>query len=146
MKWNWGTKLALAMAVFMVMIIVFVILMMRESVDLVEKDYYPKGQAYEEMIAKKSNTAPYTDEITLVVTAQQAQLRFPAFFDPARMSGTVHLYNRVEASADKMFELKTNAEGLFIFPVEGMNGRFLAKIDWEFEGKKYYVEKSLDLN
>lgn len=145
MKWNWGTKLAIAMAAFMLMIIIFAVRMMRESVDLVEKDYYPKGQAYQQMIDKKANAAPYADSIHINIEDGFIKLRFPVSFPPEKITGTAHLYDRVTETGDKLFTLTVGAGGQFWLPVNQNKGRYIVKIDWVCEQKAYYVEKPIDL-
>jgi len=146
MKWNWGTKLAIAMAAFMIMIIIFAILMMRESVDLVEKDYYPKGQAFQDLIQKKSNAEPFAELIRLEANNGVLQIHFPEFFNPSGLKGNLFFYNRVKDAGDMTFELSANTEGAFTVPLDGLSGRYIVKIDWEYEGVPYFVEKSFDIN
>jgi len=146
MKWNWGTKLAIAMAAFMIMIIIFATLMMRESVDLVERDYYPKGQAFQDLIQKKSNAEPYAEQIQLIAKDGALQINFPDFFIPSNLKGTVFFYNRVKDTGDMTYELSSNPDGAFVVPIAGLSGRYIVKIDWEYEGISYFVEKSFDVN
>ncbi len=145
MKWNWGTKLMIAMAAFMVMVIIFVVLMMRESVSLVERDYYPKGQTHQELIIKKTNAGSIGNEINLVKKDGKLLLVFPERFNPTLISGTVHMYHRIDDTMDLFTELASNNDGAFDISVTGLNGRYIAKIDWSYEGTDYYVEKSVDL-
>ncbi len=145
MKWNWGTKLALAMAAFMIMIIIFAVMMMRENIQLVEKDYYPKGQAFQELIQKKTNTVPFEAEIQYTVGQGQLQIMFPAFFEPDQTKGTVLFYNRVEEFGDKTFELVPDANGVFVLPLPDLKGRYIAKIDWTYKNQGYYTEKTIEI-
>lgn len=145
MKWNWGTKLMIAMAAFMVMVIIFVVLMMRESISLVEKDYYPKGQTHQELIDKKRNAGNLGEGITVIKKEGVISFVFPENFKPELISGTVHMYHRIDDTMDWFTDLKPNSEGVFDVSVEGLSGRYIAKIDWSYEGTDYYVEKSLDL-
>lgn len=145
MKWNWGTKLALWMAAFMLMIIVFVVLMMRENVSLVEKDYYPKGQSHQDLIDKKRNTGNVDELIRFEKTEQGLKLVFPDFFDKEAIRGNVHFYQRMDAGGDKIVALEHYDSVGFILPIEGLNGRYIGRIDWEYEGVAYYSEKSITL-
>jgi hypothetical protein len=145
MKWNWGTKLMIAMAAFMVMVIIFVVLMMRESVSLVEKNYYPKGQTHQELIDKKRNAVNISEGITVIKKEGAVSLVFPEIFDPKLIKGSVHMYHRIDDTRDWFIDLIPNVEGAFDIKVDGPSGRYIAKIDWSYEGTDYYVEKSIDL-
>lgn len=146
MKWNWGTKLVLAMAAFMAMIIIFVVLMMREDIHLVEKSYYPKGLTFQEMIDKKGRGAAFDDSISVAVNSNLIVLSFPATIDPAGVSGSLHVYNRMEETGDRVFDLKADEDGEFVFPVDGLDGRYILKIDWKYGDKTYYNEKKVTIS
>lgn len=144
-KWNWGTKLVIAMAAFMIMVVLFVVRMVREDVDLVEKDYYPKGQAYQDLIDKRSNAAGFADQILLTVEQGVVRISFPTSFNPAKIEGTVHFYQRVAEQNDRLVKLTVDANHFFSYPAKSLSGRYIVKIDWAYEGEAYYVEKNMNL-
>jgi len=145
MKWNWGTKLALAMAAFMIMVIVFVVLMFRESVDLVEKDYYPKGQAYQQQIDKKNNAAGMEELVSLGMNDGFVEVKFPGNMMPDSIRGEVQFYNRVTDLKDRFASLRVDSAHVFRYPSADLHGRYLVKIDWTYLGTPYYLEKSITI-
>jgi hypothetical protein len=52
---NWGKGLAISLGIFITFIVVMVVIMMRDDDSLYEKDYYEKGEAHTEVMAKKEN-------------------------------------------------------------------------------------------
>ena len=58
-KWNWGTKLVIAIILFMGFIFVLVYLSTQNTIDLVERDYYPKGLKYQNRIEEIKNASMY---------------------------------------------------------------------------------------
>ena len=144
-KWNWGTKLVIAMAAFMLMILGFVAFMVRQDVSLVEKDYYPRGQAYQEMIEKTRNTDPHASEIVAGYDENFVYVSFPSFFRPEAVSGKVHFYHRVSDVNDFFTELILDENGFFSYPVQRLKGRYIIKLDWEQDGIEYYTEKNLTI-
>ncbi len=143
MKWNWGTKLVIAMAAFMIMVIAMVIYMMRQDVSLVEPDYYPRGQAYEELIQKARNTIPFAEDIQAKVENGTVMVVFPPFFEPEATKGEVHFYHRMSDSGDHHVDLVLDNSGLFSYPSSELKGRYVLKIDWEQHGIGYYTEKNI---
>ena len=143
MKWNWGTKLVLAMAAFMSMLIIFAVLMMREEVPLVERTYYPKGQAFQETIVKRNRAKAFNDSIVATQQGSEIILRFPKLFCPDSISGSVHLYNRMTENGDRLFALQADVQGQFVFPKDGLNGRSILSSVWQYDNIVYYTEKSL---
>jgi hypothetical protein len=145
MKWNWGTKLVVSMAAFMTMVIVFVVLMMQQSVDLVESDYYPKGQAHQQLIDKRNNAAVFADSILVKHLNDMVQIQFPQKAITGKVEGKVHFYQRVSDKNDQVAKLTVDSLGIFRFPANLLKGRYVVKIDWISGGNEYYAEKTLDL-
>ncbi len=145
MKWNWGTKLFIATAAFMVMLIIFAILMMKERISLVEKDYYPKGQDYQQQIDKKNNANSLSDQISVDVTGNELILQFPEPLIPGSISGSIQFYNVVDDLFDKYVTLEVDTNGQMRIPIELSKGRYLMKMDWKHEGSLYYTEKSFQI-
>jgi hypothetical protein len=144
-QWNWPTKLVVAMAAFMLMIISLVIFMFQQDISLVEKDYYPRGQVFQEMIDKVQNTVPYANDIIAKVEDNEVHVAFPAFFRPEKVEGHVHFYSRIDDSNDRFADLTLNEDGVFIYPVNGLKGRFILKISWQQERTDYYTEKNISV-
>ncbi len=143
--WNWGTKIVIGLAAFMLLIVGFVIRMAMEDVSLVEKDYYPKGQAYQQLLDRVQNTVPYAQEITAMVENETLKVSFPGFFRPQAVTGNVHLYNRVSDKGDIEIALKLDDNSVFSYDASGLRGRYIIKIEWEQDGVEYYTEKKLTL-
>lgn len=144
-KWNWGTKLVLAMAAFMIMVIALVVVMFQQDVSLVEADYYPRGQAYQEMIQKTQNTIPYATDITASYENGIILISFPDFFKPDDVDGTVHFYKRTSDTGDRYAMLTLDQNNAFTYKAVGLKGRYIIKIDWVQDGVGYYTEKNLTI-
>jgi len=144
-KWHWGTKLLLAMLAFMIMVIAFGIRMFQEPVDLVEKDYYPKGQAHQELINKRNNAAGFDDQIAVKVDRGVLQISFPESLNRSEIQGTVHFYQRISDQHDKHVKLVVDTGHMFNFPAQALQGRYIVKIDWSYRGVQFYNEKSITL-
>ncbi len=144
-KWNWGTKLVLAMAAFMIMVIALVVVMFQQDISLVEVDYYPRGQAHQELIQKTQNTIPYATEIIATYERGNILIGFPGFFKPAALNGTVHFYNRTTDTGDRYATLALDQNNTFTYKAVGLKGRYIIKIDWVQDGVGYYTEKNLSI-
>jgi len=138
-KWNWGTKLTLFIILFMLLILSFVYRSFQRDVNLVEKDYYPKGLQYQQRIDEMKNARMFEPQIIVEQQKNKLVLHLPIihpdtgnvlFFRP---SGNKYDVTRVmpHDSIDQMqFENK-----LF------KKGHYGLKVYWEESGKKFYVEK-----
>lgn len=144
-RWNWGTWIVISAASFMLMVVVMILHMSGEDFSLVEKDYYPKGNAHQELLNKIKNTAPWVKDISAEIRNDTLLIRFPDFFSPTEIKGDVELYDRVSLSGDRRFALSAGPDSLFRFPVEGIKGRFIIKIGWQYRNTDYYTEKKAEV-
>lgn len=145
MKWNFGTFLIFLLLSFMTLITVLVILISRESIDLVERDYYPRAINHQDLINKRFNAQPFENRINLRVEGENICITFPEELEPDKISGTVHFYQRVSEKYDRYAELKIQDDHRFYFPHRSMKGRYIARIDWAYDNNKYYTEKTFTL-
>jgi hypothetical protein len=143
--WHFGTKAVLGLGLFILMIAVLIVRMAQEDISLVEKDYYPKGQAYQELLDKVQNTVPYATDIHTRLENDMVIIAFPDFFRPESINGQVHFYHRVTDTRDIHTTLKLNSDGVFVYPAGDMKGRFILKIDWLQDGIAYYTEKNITI-
>ena len=65
MKMNWGTGMAITMVAFMAFIIVLAVKMSNIETNLVEKDYYEKGQNFDKINEMKSNFIKKGDVLSI---------------------------------------------------------------------------------
>ena len=126
MKWNWGTKLVVAMAVFMGFIIVLVIQSAKNDVNLVEKDYYPKGLKYQDRLDEIENAAP---------------------FQIKPDTGSLYFFRPSDTDFDKLYKLEPNSKYAQFLPKNDFQkGKYLVKIYWQENNMGYYVEKPFYFN
>jgi len=145
MKINWGTKLVMAMAAFMTMLIIFVVLMMREDVNLVESDYYPKGQNYQAIIDKKQHADALNEALIVGYSDGFISMQFPKKLVYNNFSGIVHGYNRMDSKKDFTIILKSDSSSLLHYQIDKLHGRYILKTEWENAGVSYFNENVLNI-
>jgi hypothetical protein len=145
MKFNWGTKLAIAMAAFMIMIIIFVVLMASQKVELVEPDYYPKGQNYQEHMNNKLRADQLPEAVKIAVEDCKLKIIFPAQFEYSKLTGIVDFHHRSESNKDYQTELKPDQSGISTHEIGQLHGRYILQIEWKYNDKTYFSEESLNL-
>lgn len=132
MKWNWGTKLFFAAALFIVFIIVLVTAMMREKIELVEKDYYESGLNYENELEKYRRTEGLDHKIVYVDSTQQ--LLFSSAMG-GNIQGTVFFYRPNQSSKDYTITFALNEYGSCTIPTQSMDkGLWKVKFEWMLNG------------
>ncbi len=137
-KWNWGTKLALWIILFMGFILVFVFLSVRNSIMLVEKNYYPKGLKFQTRIDERYNSFHLKDDFRVSRENDQVVLYCP----PIRPdSGTVVFYRHNDNLLDQHYTIGPDTASKMHFNAgKFRKGRYLVKVHWFENEKGYYVE------
>jgi len=138
-KWNWGTKLAIWIVAFIVFMLTLVYLTTTYEVNLVEKDYYPKGLMYQTRIDAIQNA----DSINAVFSTSQDEnnivLNIP---DIQADSGTILFFRPSGNSLDRTYELIIVDDHRLVFPINNFEyGKYILKINWFHSNKEYYVEQ-----
>ncbi len=144
MKWNWGTKILISMIVFMLFLTVFFVLMMRQNFYLVEKDYYPKGLEYQQRIDKMENAKQLDEQVKIDNRKEFLVFTFQSFFNADEIDGKIVLYRPSDGRRDVSISIELDSSRQFFYPVKNLiTGKYLVKIDYKYNDKEYYQEKSI---
>jgi hypothetical protein len=143
MKWNWGTKLLIAIILFMGLIFYLVYLSTKQDLNLVEKDYYPKGLKYQTRINEIKNAVPFKDQIQIIQTDDDIILTLP---DINPDSGTIVLFRPSNERLDINSDINPVTLHKMYFPYKKFKkGLYKYKIEWFENGKGYYLENSFNI-
>lgn len=143
-KWNWGTKLTLWIIVFMLFIFILVFFSFKNTILLVERDYYPKGLKFQDRIDERNNALAIKDQFLVEQSESFVIISFPEI---QADTGTVVFYRHNNNLLDQTVAIKPDTAGKMHFPVNDFRkGKYLVKIHWFEKGKGYFVEKQFFFN
>lgn len=139
-KWNWGTKLTIVIIMFMLLILSFVYRSFQRDVNLVEKDYYPKGLEYQQRIDEIKSGRRFEHQVSLVQKAGKVILHLPLIKPD---SGMV-LFFRPSSTHDDIRKLMPHdsLNQMEFDNKQFIAGRYILKLYWEQNSHKYFIEKS----
>ncbi len=113
-KWNWGTKLVIAIILFMGFIFVLVYLSTQNAIDLVERDYYPKGLKYQTRIEEIKNASIYHDRFNIKRENNQMVLSIPLIDAD---SGSIVFFRPSNQLLDFASKIQPDSTGFMYFPI-----------------------------
>jgi hypothetical protein len=146
-KWNWGTKLFIAMALFLIMLMTFVYMTTLQDHPLVEDEYYQKSLIYQEKLDKIENAKNLNENVKVELGSKYLSITFQSFFNPDSISGTIQIYRPSDPDFDINIRIKPDSNGALYLPAEKLHkGKYIVKIDYNYDGKGYYEEKSIFVN
>ncbi len=139
-KWNWGTKLALWIIAFILFILTLVYLSLGYDVNLVEKDYYPKGLIYQERIDAIKNARNAGSDIGFEQYDQQIVV---SLTNCIADSGTVYFFRPSTTDEDIIVDIIDIINKPALPLSEFITGKYLVKVNWWHKNNEYYLEKAL---
>ena len=138
---HFGHSIALFYFFFVCTLIVVVVKSLAFDNSLVTEAYYQRDINYQQEYDRRSNSLRLAESPHI----EKNRLHIPADL-AADAQGTVLLYRPSSSRHDRELPLQLDASGGMDLPVTGLPaGRYVAIIEWEAAGRKYYDELDLYL-
>lgn len=141
-SFNWGHGIIVTFVLFGAFMAYFYVNMSKESIELVGKNYYADGQAFQQKINEREQTAALTSKASLAFSAdfQQAKIQFP----PSISKGSLVFYRPSNAHLDKTLSVSADSTGLALINTPFLvKGPWNVSLSWEKEGKSYIEEQRI---
>lgn len=146
MKINWGTGIFIFLVIFFIAIFSFVYFAYLQPVHLVEEDYYPKELNYDQLIEKRQNLKLLGEEIRLVQNNKLITLNFPASQKTDKIEGEILIYRPSDSKADLKYKINLDTLNSQTIKAKNLlNGKYIVKVDWSYQNKKFYQELTIIL-
>lgn len=140
-KWNWGTKLALWIVAFVLFILSLVYMSLGYDVNLVEKDYYPKGLAYQDRINAIDNAMNLNISFNVSQLDNNISIITPEIHSD---SGTITFFRPSDVDADRVYKLLVNKQ-VTIPVVDFQRGKYIVKFHWWYDNQEFYMEEIINI-
>jgi nitrogen fixation protein FixH len=141
-SFNWGHGIIVTFVLFGVFMAYFYIHMSKESIELVGKNYYADGQAFQQKIKEREQTAALASKATWEYSAdfRQAKIQFPNEVK----RGTLVFYRPSNAALDKTLEIAADTSGLAFINTDFLiKGPWNVSLKWKKNGKNYVEEQRI---
>lgn len=140
----WPIAIGVVLVLFVLGVVGIGLFSVTQRHDLVVKDYYDAGLAYQQQVESEERAAeggtPYA--VARLAQPRGVRLTFAERFRNRPLEGTVTLYRPSNAGFDKSFELALDGEGRQLIPMEKLPaGYWKVKVTWTLEGEEYYHEE-----
>ena len=144
MKFNWGTGIVLTLIVFVSGMGLLVYLSFQQKINLVSKEYYPKGLVYEDHIVKLKNVAALKEPVKIEESNKVIKITYPEFFKGKKTEGTVSVYRPSDFELDHKFKMAINKTLVQQIKIDELiKGKYYVKLEWISDSVAYYYEKDI---
>jgi len=144
---NWGYKLLATFIVFGTGMSFLVYRSMKTNYELVDKDYYNRELAYQQVIDNSNRAKQLKEDVVVTLNGDAVELKFPATFAGKQVKGNIHFYCAFDESNDRRFTINPDTSGIQVIRRDGLKPvTYTIKISWTVDGEGYYTEKYITLN
>lgn len=145
-KISWPTGIIIAMSAFIIFILSFVYkatFMDEYDHHLVSEDYYKDELNYQQEINKLNKAATLKEDVTLTKVAEGLLIKFPAEFDPEKITGTISFQRPSNDKIDFELPIKLITADYLILDNNLVQGIWNVKIEWTINGTTYLFKEKL---
>lgn len=145
-KISWPTGIIIAMSAFIIFILSFVYkatFMTEYDHHLVSEDYYKDELNYQQEIDKLNKAATLKEDVTLTKVAEGLLIKFPAEFDPEKITGTISFQRPSNDKIDFELPIKLTTADYLIADDNLVQGIWNVKIEWVINGTAYLFKEKL---
>ena len=164
----WALGISIVLVAFPIIYVLIVVFFSGQHVNMVQDDYYEKGQAYQQEIDTRKRTTAL-EQVPLIVFDESSKLCVllfqPAFAETVsdisersdsgsddtkngfkNITGTVKFFRVSDSRHDFSKDLKLDANGRQVFKLSGLTkGPWLVKLHWKTGGLDYYIEERITI-
>jgi hypothetical protein len=145
-KISWPTGIVLALSVFIIFILSFVFkatFLPEYDHHLVSDDYYKDEMNYQQEIDKLNKAAALMEDVTLTKVYEGLLIKFPAEFDPEKITGTISFQRPSNDKIDFHLPIKLTTVEYLILDDNLVQGIWNVKIEWTINSNTYLFKEKL---
>lgn len=143
---SWGNRLVLVFIAFAALMFVLVYKAVNTRYELVSKEYYQDELRYQDKIDGIANAATIS-EVQILQDGEHLVVKLPEELEGQAVTGDIWLYCKTDAVKDLRLPLQVNETGRqFIPKAQLKSDKYLLKLTWQANEKKYYLEKEIEMN
>ena len=143
---HWGYKIIVVFGAFILVMGILVYKSYHTRSELVTPEYYQDELKYEEVIQGSKNAGSLADSIGIIQSGNKFRLALPGGISDQDLSGDVWFYCAYRSANDLRCPLKTGQDHTIILPRELSPAKYTLKVNLNFSGKKYFLEKEVQIN
>lgn len=143
---NWGYGIMLVIAAFIAAMCGMVSVAMRQTNDMVDKNYYAQELKYQHRIDAAHNLQAISSEPLLIQRSDSVVIQMPDLALAAFKNGHLEFLRNDDQRKDIELDFLPNQDGLFLMDKNRFEqGQYKVRIQWESQGKSYYKEEELNV-
>jgi len=146
MKFNWGTGIVIVISLFVIGMSTLVYISVKQKINLVYQDYYPRELAHQTKIDKVNNSHLLTESVKISHENGLIEVAFPSLFNFSDVKGEIQLYRPSDFEKDVYLAINLTPEGLQQIPTAQLEqGKYIVKVDWMYQETPYFFEQDVHI-
>lgn len=144
-KLNWGHKITMVIVAFILIMLSMVFFVSKQTNEMLDRSYYEKELLHQNVLDKANRFSSLAPNVNLISINDNGSfvIRLPAQFEKME-NGVVEFINWGNEKEDyKAYFSLSQDKKLSLIDHSFNKGTYLARIDFEMDGKKYYTEQTI---
>lgn len=143
---NWGYKIALVIAIFLAGMFFMVYTSYQQSVPMIDKDYYEKEIAYQEIINASKKYNALSDDSLIILSGDSMFWNFHENTTGNGAKGKIEFIKTDNESHDKTLSFTCNDNRAYVLPKSIVSsGTYKVRTRWMYNQNEYYREQNITL-
>lgn len=144
MKLNWGNKIMIVYSGFVVIMLGLVWFCVKQRVDLVSADYYPRELKFQQQINASGNAAQLSEAVSVVKLENVIRIQLPPEMKNRAVTGQIWFYCPSDARNDQKMPVQADADGVQTIAAEKLKpAAYIVKIEWQADNRSFYSENKI---
>lgn len=141
---NWKYIIILVLALFVTGVVYMVITASRQTIDMVDADYYEKELKYQGVIDAQEKLLSLGDSVLVKDSAGLVVVHIPVKAVGDISEGYLEFLRHADKKRDTTFPLRVNLQGVQYLPRAAfVKGYYKLRAKWVNSGSTYYDERNV---
>lgn len=145
MKFNWGTGIFTFIVIFLLLCGAFIIFTLKQGVNLVHKDYYEKGVDFSAEMKVRERSLAYNDKFSIIEMGKYLVVDIEDELSAQIDSGKMLMFRPSDNKEDVEISIEPHSDKITFAKNRMITGRYILKIEWYSAGKKYELNRPLNI-
>ena len=145
MKFNWGTGIFTFIGIFILLCVVVIVFTVNQGVNLVHKDYYDKGVDHTEEMKVRERSLAFSNDFELINLDNYFVVDISENLSGKIDSGNMLMFRPSDNKKDVEILFGKHPDKITFSKADLISGRYILKINWFSEGKKYELNRPVNV-
>jgi hypothetical protein len=141
---SWKYRIILVLSLFVAGIVAMVFIASKQTIDMVDTNYYEKELKYQGVIDAQQNLLAVGDSVLVKDSGDLVVVHIPVVATGEISEGYLEFLRNADKSKDTTFPVRVNRQGIqYLQKSAFVKGHYKLRAKWVNSGSSYYDERNV---